>query len=195
MTVALRKPMTLEEFLAWERRQELRYEFDGIQPVAMTGGTVAHSVIATNLVRALEDRLRGSPCRAFRGDLKILVNGRVRYPDAMVTCSEVSHDADIVPDPVVVFEVLSASTATIDRIEKNNDYRVTPSVRHYVMLEQTAAAATIFSRSGDDWTGRLVAGTSALSFPELGIEVPFAEIYRDVFPASRNEDAEADMGR
>lgn len=39
MNVALRKPMALPEFLAWEERQELRYEFDGVQPVAMTGGT------------------------------------------------------------------------------------------------------------------------------------------------------------
>ncbi len=43
MNIALRKPMTLDEFLAWEREQELRYEFDGFAPVAMTGGTVAHS--------------------------------------------------------------------------------------------------------------------------------------------------------
>jgi hypothetical protein len=39
MNVALRKPMTLEQFLAWEERQELRYEFDGFGPVAMAGGT------------------------------------------------------------------------------------------------------------------------------------------------------------
>ena len=50
MNVALLRPMTLDEFLAWERRQELRYEFDGTRAVAMTGGTVEHSVIATNLV-------------------------------------------------------------------------------------------------------------------------------------------------
>jgi hypothetical protein len=40
MTVALRKPITLAEFLAWEERQPARYEFDGFEPVAMTGGTV-----------------------------------------------------------------------------------------------------------------------------------------------------------
>ena len=39
MNVSLRKPMTIDQFLAWEERQELRYEFDGLQPVAMTGGT------------------------------------------------------------------------------------------------------------------------------------------------------------
>jgi hypothetical protein len=32
MDVALRKPMTIEQFLAWEERQPLRYEFDGFQP-------------------------------------------------------------------------------------------------------------------------------------------------------------------
>ena len=37
MSNALRQPMTVEEFLAWEERQELRYEFDGFRPVAMTG--------------------------------------------------------------------------------------------------------------------------------------------------------------
>ena len=121
MNAVLRRPMTLDEFLAWERRQELRYEFDGVRPIATTGGTVEHSVIATNLVRAQEDRLRGKPCRAFRGDPKIVVAGRIRYPDAMVTCSPVPRGTDVIPEPVVVFEVLSASTAATDRIEKTEE--------------------------------------------------------------------------
>ena len=45
MNVVLRKPMSLDAFLDWEERQELRYEFDGFQPVAMTGGTFEHSAI------------------------------------------------------------------------------------------------------------------------------------------------------
>ena len=42
MNLALRKPMTLAEFLEWEERQPLRYEFDGVGPVAIAGGT-AHT--------------------------------------------------------------------------------------------------------------------------------------------------------
>jgi hypothetical protein len=42
MTVALRRPMTLDEFLEWEDRQPLRYEFDGVQATPMTGGALAH---------------------------------------------------------------------------------------------------------------------------------------------------------
>lgn len=176
MNIALYRPATPDEFLAWERRQELRYEFDGTQPVAMTGGTVAHSMIATNLVRALEDALRGKPCRAFRGDLKILAAGRVRYPDAMVTCTPVTPDADVVPDPVVVFEVLSASTASTDRIE-NEEYRATPSIRRYVMLEQTRAAATVFCRAGEDWAGHVLTGDAVLAMPEIGVELMLSGLY------------------
>jgi Uma2 family endonuclease len=75
--------MTLAEFLAWEERQELRYEFDGFAPVAMTGGTRAHETIHVNLLIALGNRLRGGPCRAYGSDLKIEVAGRIRYPDAL----------------------------------------------------------------------------------------------------------------
>jgi hypothetical protein len=55
--------MTLAEFLAWEERQELRYEFDGFRPVAMTGGTLRHEAISGTLRALLHQRLRGSPCR------------------------------------------------------------------------------------------------------------------------------------
>jgi hypothetical protein len=37
MSLALDKPMTLAQFLAWEERQAARYEFDGFHPVAMAG--------------------------------------------------------------------------------------------------------------------------------------------------------------
>ena len=54
----IRPSMTLDEFLAWEREQELRYEFDGFAVRAMNGGTLAHSEIATNLVEALRRAVR-----------------------------------------------------------------------------------------------------------------------------------------
>ena len=180
MSASLRPPLTLGAFLDWERAQSLRYEFDGARAVAMTGGSVEHSVIATNLVRALEDRLRGSPCRAFRGDLKILVAGRVRYPDAVVTCTPVPRGSDILPDPVVVFEVISPRTAGTDRIAKNDEYRATPSILRYVMLEQDRIAATVFVRADGDWIGRIVSGPAEMALPELAITLPLADLYRNV---------------
>ena len=44
--------------------------------------------------------------------------------------------ATAVRNPVVIFEVLSPSTAAKDRIVKAREYQATPSVQRYVMLEQ-----------------------------------------------------------
>ena len=137
MSVALKEPMTLEAFLDWESRQEFKYEFDGFGPVAMVGVTVAHSAIQANLLGLLVTRLRGHRCRAHGSELKIQVAGRIRYPDAFIVCSPVAVGATVIDDPVVVFEILSPGTSCTDRIEKNQEYRATPSVQRYVILEQT----------------------------------------------------------
>jgi Uma2 family endonuclease len=179
MSMAHRSPMTLDEFLAWERRQELRYEFDGFEPVAMTGGTANHAVIADNIAAALRQRLK-SPCRVFRNDLKILTTGRVRYPDAVVTCSHVPGTTDILPNPVVVFEVLSPSTASVDRVTKNAEYAATPSIQRYIMLEQVRIAATVFARDGANWVGTVLLDDAVLVMPEISVELMLRDLYAGV---------------
>ena len=181
MNVALRKPMTLEQFLSWEEQQPLRYEFDGFQPVAMTGGTAAHAAIQRNLLFSLTGRLRGQPCQPYGSDLKIQVAGRIRYPDAFVVCSPVAPRMTVVSNPVVVFEVLSESTLSNDLVVKNSEYRATVSIKRYVVLQQTSVAAMVFSHRGGEWATDLVAGKDAvLRMPEIGIEIPLGEIYAEV---------------
>lgn len=181
MSAALRPPrMTIAEFLAWEEGQELRWEFDGFEPVAMTGATGAHATLQANLMIALGGRLRGSPCRIFGSDLKIEAAGSIRYPDAFVTCTPVPATATVVRDPVVVFEVLSPSTADTDRIDKNREYAATPSIRRYVMLEQGRVAATVFHRQDGDWIGHLVGPHDTLHLPEIGLELPLVELYEGI---------------
>jgi Uma2 family endonuclease len=189
MSLAQRKPMTLAEFLEWEERQPLRYEFDGIGPVAMTGGTVGHSIIQGNLAIAVGGRLRGDPCRFYGSDLKFQVaEGHVRYPDGMVLCSPVDRTATVVHDPVVVFEVLSSSTTRSDRIVKAREYQATPSVQRYVMLEQDGVNATVYARSGGTWTHEILVADSILSLPEIGVELPLAELYDGiVFEADEDD--------
>jgi len=190
MNLALRKPMTLAEFLEWEERQPLRYEFDGIGPVAMTGGTYGHSTIQGNLATALGGRLRGKRCRFHGSDLKFQVaEGHVRYPDGMVLCSPVDRTATVVYDPVVVFEVLSPSTAREDRIVKAREYQATPSVQRYVMLEQDGVSATVYARSGETWTHEILVADSILALPEIEVELPLAELYEGiVFEAQDQSD-------
>jgi Uma2 family endonuclease len=180
MSVAIRRPMTVEEFLAWEEGQELRWEFDGFAPVAMTGGTRGHSAIQRNISIAVGTRLRGTPCDVFTSDLRIQVAGSIRYPGAFVVCTPGSRVSTVVTDPVVVFEVLSQSTASIDHFVKNQEYRDTPSIQRYVILEQDFVGATVFARVGDDWVGHVLGADAVLQMPELGIELPLIELYEGV---------------
>lgn len=177
MNLALRKAMSLAEFLAWEERQELRYEFDGFEPVAMTGGTAKHDEITANLRQTLKQRLAGTRCRPFGPNLKIVAAGRVRYPDVLVTCSPVADNATRIDRPVVVFEVVSHDNQRTGRIDKVEEYRATPSIQRYVILEQDYAGATVFARKGEDWVATTLASGAILALPEIGIELPLDECY------------------
>ena len=90
------------------------------------------------------------------------------------------NKAKVVSDPVVVFEVLSESTAREDVFAKNAEYRATPSIQRYVILEQTRAAAVVFARKGEDWVSDVVTDEGVLQMPEIGIAVPLAELYADI---------------
>ena len=195
MNVAVGKPMTLAEFLAWEERQPLRYEFDGTGPVAMTGGTTGHAAIQRNLAFSLTARLRGRPCQFYGSDLKFQVaEGRVRYPDGMVVCSPLDRAATVVHDPVVVFEVLSPGTTRTDRLVKAREYQGTPSIRRYVMLEQDSVGSVVYARTGDGWTHEILVGESALALPEIGVELPLAELYEGIVFGEAVAEGERESG-
>lgn len=173
--------MSLDEFLAWDARQEGRWEFDGHRPVAMVGGTARHNEIVGNLEGAVRQRL-GAPCRTYRETMGVRT-GRdtIRYPDILVVCSRVAPNATEITEPLVLFEVLSKSTSRTDRIEKAIEYLATPSVRRYVLLEQDAAGITSMRRRSDQsWETVVLTGPAILDLPELGMQVPLSEIYAGV---------------
>jgi Uma2 family endonuclease len=180
MSAVPHQPMGLDAFLAWEAQQPVKYEFDGRQPIAMSGGTTAHARIQRNLAIAVGGRLIDGPCEFFGSDIKIEVAGRIRYPDGFVLCSKPEGSLTVHRDPVVIFEILSEGTASRDIITKNREYAATPSVRRYVILAQDEIAATIFERIGDDWVGHGPGADPMLRLPEIGIELPLAELYRGV---------------
>jgi Uma2 family endonuclease len=183
MSAALKPKMTLEAFLNWESRQEIKYEFDGFRPVAMTGGTWNHAAIQRNLIGLLYNRLRNHRCQAFGSELKIQAGHSIRYPDAFVVCSPAPPGTLVVTDPVIVFEILSESTSYIDRIEKNREYRDTPSIQRYVILEQTKPAATVHARVGEAWVVEVLVGDATLNLPEIEASLSLTELYEGVeFP-------------
>jgi Uma2 family endonuclease len=180
MNLVTPRPWNLPLFLDWEARQETRHEFDGTSPVAMTGGTAGHETIGATLRALLREALRGKPCRVWGPTMKIDVAGRIRYPDAFVSCTPIPREAAVVTDPVVVFEIISPQTARIDRITKLREYQQTPCIQRYVILEQEGIEATVLHRKDGDWLARALTSDDTLSMPEIGIELPLATCYADL---------------
>ena len=183
MDTVLDRLWTTETFLAWEDRQEGKHEFDGMQVIQMTGGSFAHQDIVFNLRTLLARLLAGTALRAVQ-EMRIRIGDRVRYPDVTVCAASHPQTQRTLTDAVVVFEVLSDDTAATDRIDKLRDYAAIPSLRYYVMLEQTSRGAIICQRAeGETWiTSALTQGAIALIEPDLVL--PLDDIYQGlVFPA------------
>jgi Uma2 family endonuclease len=183
MNVALAKPWTVEQFLSWAARQEGRYELDGQQPVAMTGGTARHNRISQNIYAVLRSRLRGSPCSFYGPDLGVRTVGEsVRFPDALITCTKFPDTERLAPDVVIVFEVLSDDSGRRDWIEKVREYAAVASIRRYVIVESSSSGLLVLHRDQGDaaFTALTLTGEDTLVLPEIGIQVPVAEFYEDV---------------
>ena len=169
---------TLDSFLAWEREQEGRFEFDGAGPLDMNGGTLAHAVLLANLAYALTTRLDRSRFFVLQAGLKVLAAGSIRYPDVLVLNRTQAMSGDIATSPLMVAEILSPSTSRTDLFTKPLEYGAIPSLLHYVILEQTRSPAMVWSRDPGPWAGRIA--QTELSLPGLDLAVPLDEIYADV---------------
>jgi Uma2 family endonuclease len=151
---------------------------------AMSGASPRHNVIALNLAAAFHAHLGGGPCRAFIADVKL----RLRvgydeifyYPDVWVACGELPVDDRYVRDATLIVEVLSPSTASIDRREKALNYRRISSLKEYVLVAQDALDVTIY-RSCEDWRPqRLGAPEEVAEFRSIGLSLPLTQVYRGV---------------
>jgi Uma2 family endonuclease len=96
-----------------------------------------------------------------------------------VTCTPFGGKDDIVPDPIVVIEVISPSTEREDRGRKKFDYFATPSIQQYAIIEQDARRVDLYTRSGNRWTDEIVEGDATLTLSSIGVEITLDAIYED----------------
>ena len=176
---------TFEEFLDWDHAQDTKHELiDGV-PMAMTGGSEGHSVIQVNILTSLSIKLRGGPCRPFGSDLAMKTGVRNgRYPDVTVDCGPRNATNRAVPNPVVVFEILSPSTQGEDRTVKLWEYNELRSVAHYVLVEQSAPLIYLYSR-GETGDFRLRAQEvegleGVVELPAIQVSLSMADLYEGV---------------
>jgi Uma2 family endonuclease len=186
--MSLRKiHLTPEEYLALERKAEVRSEYLDGDMVAMSGGSREYNLIVGNIVSQLNIQLKGRPCEVYPSDMRVKVSatGLYTYPDVTVVCGEPRLEdprRDTLLNPVVVFEVLSESTESYDRGAKFAQYRKIPSLVEYVLVSQREYAIEHYIRQENGpWVRSEAAGLNdRLELPSIQASIELAAVYERI---------------
>ena len=175
MNVALRRSMTVQDYLAWADSQieRQRTELINGQIVAMPAERVAHSRTKGAIYLALAQAVKtaGVPCEAMMDGPGVPIDDHTVYePDALVYCGESPAPSSlIVPNPVVVVEVLSPSTAHHDTSAKLIGYFKLQSMHHYLVVDPEMRSVTHYTRG--EMPVVLTEGSLRLDPPGLTVDV------------------------
>jgi Uma2 family endonuclease len=179
--------ITEEEYLRLERAAQQKSEFVDGEILAMAGGSLRHSALAVNWSAALIPKLPGGSCRVFSSDMRVRtsVSGAHVYPDLSVVCGTpeiFQGTTDVLTNPKVVVEVLSASTAKYDRGKKFDLYREISSLADYVLVHTASPHVEHFARQPDNsWIFREYRGLErSINLTSIDCTVALGSVYAGV---------------
>jgi Uma2 family endonuclease len=181
MTALRKQEMSVDDFLAWAERQPGRWELvDGV-PTAMSPERVIHGDTKYRLARALDDAIAKTkaPCRFVLDSAAVRIDQRTLYqPDALVYCGEpVPGDALEIPNPVLVFEVLSPGNAITDLRDKLRGYFRIASVMHYVIVDPDKQIVIHHARGTGDVVATRIVSEGSLRLHPPGLEIAVDELF------------------
>src|SRR5262245_43932232 len=179
MNVQPRVPMDKDAFLAWAQGPEGRFELVERHVVMMVGGSKTHALIASQLMRALWARIDVNKWVVLGSDLAVDVGpDSLRYPDAIVD-SIGGQRALVASGPVLIAEVLSPSSATLDLGDKAAEYLRLPTLAAYLVLSQDEIKAWVYMKGSEQHPGPDPIGgaDAAIKIPALGTALRLAAVF------------------
>lgn len=186
MAVAARREtgMSVAEYRTWVEAQpdEERWELLDGQPVLMSPPRERHQTIVARLIRRLGDLADPRGCRALPGlaVLSDVMDDFAPIPDVVVRCGPLLPDG-YASDPIILAEVLSSSTMTIDRGRKIDFYKTVAPLKRFLIVYQDEARIEVFARRDpQEWDGEVVGLDGVLDLPELGGAVAVRDVYTDI---------------
>lgn len=177
--------LSVEDYLKFEAEAQVRHEYIGGRIHAMSGTTVRHGVIVTNLATNFHGHLRGGPCKTLIAEVKVQLEVHREdifyYPDIMVACEHEGLEKHFLRHPKLIVEVLSPSTEATDRREKLLNYPLIASLEEYVIVAQDSREITLHRRA-EHWRPTQITATDApVEFRSINLTIPLAQIYEGVF--------------
>lgn len=185
MAIQSERTMTVAEYLEWEARQEIKHEYIDGAIIEMTGGTLTHTRIKTNIGGTLFALLDPSAYILCNSDMRVRVSPtRYVYPDFSVVhgAARLEDENEVtLLNPMFVVEVTSPSSLMRDRVDKPGHYFAVPSIEAYLIVEQDRPRADLYTRSEDGWHLRAFNQTEdVIPLPMLQCDLPLKQVYRGI---------------
>jgi Uma2 family endonuclease len=131
---------------------------------------------------ALDSAIRdaGLDCEALPYGISVEIDDETDYQSAaVVNCGpRIDSDAVAAANPVIVVEVLSPLTQSIDSSDKFADYFRVPSIQHYLIVRARRREIIHHRRDGPDIVSRTI-NISAIRMDPPGITIDVSEVYAE----------------
>jgi Uma2 family endonuclease len=172
--------MTVDEFLVWAETQPGRYELDDGEVVRLSAERTRHARTKSAAHNALAHAIRVSklPCEALPDGMTVRIDDWTAFePDAVVYCGpRIDGDAVEVPSPMIIVEVLSPGSRSLDLGSKLHRYWQVPSVEHVVLIDPKPRLVIHHARTGEASAAVRFLTEGVLRLDPPGLDVAVADL-------------------
>jgi len=147
-----------QEYFEQLAKSEVKLEYHAGEVVAMAGASENHNLIVVNLINELANCLKYKNCKVYPSDmlLKLPICEKYVFPDITIVCGEVQKEKhrglDVLLNPTIIVEVLSASTVAYDSHEKMERYFTLESLQEYWLVDSESVSVKSYKRTTEnDW--------------------------------------------
>jgi Uma2 family endonuclease len=175
------RPLSVDEFLAWDDGTDRRYQLLRGSVTMMAPPQAVHGALVVRLAGQLSARLPRSCSAVTEAGIRPPHRTDTYYQaDLAVTCRPLESGEVYLREPVLVVEVLSPSTEATDRLLKLDDYRLIPSIADILFVSSLRCQVEHWQRQGDVWLVATRGPGERIELPAFAITIDLDTLYADL---------------
>ena len=175
-----RKFESIDAYLAFEEKSEVRHEYYLENLIEMSGTTYKHNDLVFYLSAFFRFNLPKSKFKISSEQVKLYIANEniFFYPDVMVALPEEQQYYST--QPVLITEVLSESTRKFDMIDKFIQYQKLDTLQYYILVEPEKQLVIVHKKTPETgWqTDTYTSITDVIDLPTLQISLVLKDIYQ-----------------
>lgn len=145
-----------------------------------------HNLIATNIAISIGTRVAGNKSEIYVNGMQVqLRSDMVCFPDVVVVSGSptfTDHNADVLRNPTMVFEIVSNSTSPVDKAQKLESYLAISSVKECFLVKADEMRVEQYARqNAKQWLYRIYdERDDVITLDSVNCKVSLGEIYANI---------------